>query len=314
MLRRRVWETDMATFKGSKFSDEINASTGNDRIYGLAGDDIIYGTDGNDYIDGGKGWDVVDYTSYNGSLTVTLSDHGKTLVYGDGVLRDRLVNVEEITGGAGDDNFTGNDYNNIFSGGAGDDVFTASKGSDVYRGGEGFDTMDYSDVGTGVKFRVTGVDTVKVTGGMGGYDILDSVENIIGTRYADTIKGDASDNYLLGMAGNDHLSGSAGGDVLNGGLGNDVLAGGSGADIFEFTDTNGVGIGVDTITDFDATGNNHDFIDLGGIATMSSYTELYGDSRIYQSGDDVIIDAAKGDEIIVKNVDIHDMTADRFIF
>jgi len=114
-------------------------------------------------------------------------------------------------------------------------------------------------------------------------DVLDDVENVVGSAFADHISGDAADNALYGENGNDTLSGAGGDDQLFGGQGTDRLDGGDGAD----TLTGGAGADLltggagpdvfiadgtaDQITDFDPTtgvaddGNqNNDFVDLSG--------------------------------------------------
>ncbi len=75
------------------------------------------------------------------------------------------------------------------------------------------------------------------TGGAGN-DFLQAIENVEGSKYHDTLKGNAGDNVLKGGAGNDTLDGKAGNNVLTGGAGNDI---------FKFTT-----IGhADKITDYD---------------------------------------------------------------
>ena len=69
--------------------------------------------------------------------------------------------------------------------------------------------------------------------GYGGYDVLFSVENIIGSNFNDIIRGrDDAANFLYGGAGNDLLYGEAGNDALNGGHGDDTIDGGKGNDFF----------------------------------------------------------------------------------
>lgn len=69
--------------------------------------------------------------------------------------------------------------------------------------------------------------------GDGGYDILYSIENIIGSKFADVIHGRGdSANLLSGGAGNDILYGEAGNDTLIGGTGDDILYGGADDDLF----------------------------------------------------------------------------------
>nr|WP_298095565.1 M10 family metallopeptidase C-terminal domain-containing protein [uncultured Shinella sp.] len=301
----------MALIKGTKFADKLSGTWGNDTLYGEAGNDVFYASGGYDRIDGGAGWDRVDYSSYAGRLSVVLNGAGKSYVYANGVLHDTLVSIEEITGGSGDDYFVGNAYDNIFSGGKGHDYFVASAGNDAYRGGAGYDMLDFSAIKAGLRFDINaanGVTSVRYAGG--GLNTMTGVENIIGTKFGDVIKGDGANNYFQGEGGNDTLSGGAGGDVLNGGAGTDRLTGGADADIFEFVS----GFGRDTITDFDARGGDHDFIDLSGVATIASFQQLFYGHRIYQSGSDVLIDAARDDVIVLKNVDISDLSASHFLF
>ncbi len=69
--------------------------------------------------------------------------------------------------------------------------------------------------------------------GHGSYDILYSVENIIGSNFNDIIHGrnDVA-NLLYGGAGDDALYGEGGNDTLNGAQGNDTIYGGTGNDFF----------------------------------------------------------------------------------
>ena len=48
----------------------------------------------------------------------------------------------------------------IISGGAGNDIFIGSRGNDTYNGDEGFNTLDYSQLGTGVTLGAKG-DVIK---------------------------------------------------------------------------------------------------------------------------------------------------------
>jgi Ca2+-binding RTX toxin-like protein len=54
-------------------------------------------------------------------------------------------------------------------------------------------------------------------------DVLASIENVTGSRGADTIMGDGIPNVIKGGGGNDKLSGAGGNDTLHGGAGNDTL-------------------------------------------------------------------------------------------
>lgn len=177
-----------------------------DLIDGLAGNDTITGLDGNDTLIGGTGRDTL---------------------FGMG-------GFDLLDGGAGNDKLYG---------GAGDDVLRpdgGAIGSDYVDGGDGIDTVDYSNSagtrGVRIDLRITGVqDTLGA-----GRDTIINVENVTGTKFADTLTGTLGDNLLSGGAGNDTLYGLAGQDRMFGGAGNDKLYGGDGNDIIS-PDDDGVG-------------------------------------------------------------------------
>ena len=84
--------------------------------------------------------------------------------------------------------------------------------------------------------------------GLGGWDKIKGVENILGSSYADNLTGDFTANILSGGSGRDALKGGAGDDTLIGGLESDVLTGGDGSDVFIFNTA--LANNVDTILDF----------------------------------------------------------------
>lgn len=113
-----------------------------------------------------------------------------------------------------------------------------------------------------------------------------------GGEGADTISGDSGANGLFGLGGNDTLDGRGGDDRLEGGTGDDTLTGGLGDDLFVFVD----GGGRDTITDFMSGAGSEDRIDLGGVASISNFTDLLaaavqvgGNTEISLGGDDTIV-------------------------
>jgi Ca2+-binding RTX toxin-like protein len=61
-------------------------------------------------------------------------------------------------------------------------------------------------------------------------DIYFSIENLIGSDFADLMGGTPSANALTGGGGSDWLIGQEGADTLSGGAGNDILDGGAGGD------------------------------------------------------------------------------------
>jgi Ca2+-binding RTX toxin-like protein len=152
----------------------------------------------------------------------------------------------------GDDIVKGAANNDRLFGGEGNDILTGGAGADRVDGGNGNDTATYQG-SAAVSVNLT---TGAASGGDAAGDILTSIENLTGSKNADTLTGDGNDNILNGAAGNDTLNGGGGNDsliggsgidVLKGGIGDDTLVGGSSADKL-----NG-GAGIDTASYSGAT-------------------------------------------------------------
>lgn len=102
------------------------------------------------------------------------------------------------------------------------------------------------------------------------------IENVIGTRFDDTIFGNYWNNVLSGESGNDNINGGDGADIIDGGVGADVLDGGGnigGDTVSYFTSVSGVHINLgrgiysggtaegDTLSNFqNIIGSNYDDI------------------------------------------------------
>lgn len=156
-----------------------------------------------------------------------------TLDGGDG--DDRLNganNADQVFGGAGNDSLFGGKSADLLDGGDGDDVLFGQVGNDSLYGGNGTDTIDYAagDAVTVNLALLVGGSTVSVVGVFNGTDILLSIENVIGSAFADSLTGDLGVNVLTGGAGNDSLFASDGADTIDGGNGDDLIAGGAGGD------------------------------------------------------------------------------------
>src|SRR6185369_6289977 len=142
---------------------------------------------------------------------------------------DTLVDIEYVQGSAYNDVLYGGAGNETLSGGSGDDGLFGSAGDDELNGGPGGDLVDYSLAAFGVT-----VDLASGTASGGaGNDTLLGIEQVWGSSYNDTFRGDAFANGLFGLEGNDDLSGNAGNDILGGGSGTDHLTGGLGDDVLE---------------------------------------------------------------------------------
>ena len=168
---------------------------------------------------------------------------------------DKLVGAggeDELTGLGGNDFLSGGGGNDDLDGGAGDDTLEGGPGADALNGGangSAGDTVTYAGSAEAVRVNL---GKAEYTGGDAEGDVFENVENIIGSAFADWLRGDTNDNRLTGGAGddtligggggNDILSGGEGDDTLNGGEGDDTLIGGAGADLLTG------GPGVDTIS------------------------------------------------------------------
>ena len=138
---------------------------------------------------------------------------------------------EALYGNDGADRLEPGGTSNLASGGAGDDTFVMTPGvNSIVRGGSGRDTLDYAPYPRGVAVSLARISP------------RHSIENVIGTPFADKLVGDRGPNELIGGGGNDTILGGSGDDTLLGGDGDDLLSGGAGADMFDG------GSGNDTVT------------------------------------------------------------------
>ncbi len=248
--------------------DQLSGAAGDDRLRGEGGADALFGGDGNDILSGGSSGDALDggagydYASYAASTTgVTVFMAGTYLNTGEAV-GDSYVSIEGVMGSAfadliggtnGGDALRGEDGNDWLLGAGGDDFLVGGLGNDVMEGGLGRDVMDgqsgddvasYREASAGVTvwFTNSGMNQGEAYG-----DQIVNVENLWGSDFADTLKGDDNGGQVYGFAGVDTLDGLGGDDSMNGGAGADTLTGGTGADTFFFLQPSE---GGDTITDF----------------------------------------------------------------
>jgi hypothetical protein len=72
-----------------------------------------------------------------------------------------------------------------------------------------------------------------------GRDVLDAIEDLVGSQYADALLGDSNANRFFGGEGDDALSGFGGDDYLDGGAGTNTNDGGEETDTCVNPDTAG---------------------------------------------------------------------------
>jgi len=127
--------------QGTDLPDLILGSSGDDTLYPGAGNDVALGFSGNDTIiagagngddlyDGGDGVDTITYTSTTLGIVVDLQ---LGVASGEEIQNDTLANIENVTGGKGQDILKGDDNANILTGGEGDDRLEGRGGLDTAR-------------------------------------------------------------------------------------------------------------------------------------------------------------------------------------
>jgi Ca2+-binding RTX toxin-like protein len=181
-------------------------------------------------------------------------------------------------------------------------------GSDtVVFSGQGFAYEDDKLVGGNVteivykafeadRYVVSDIDW-DVTGGLpgvfnGGADLFAGDDIFIGSRVGDSLRAEG---------GNDYIRGGQGQDIIAGGEGDDRLRGGRDSDTFYFR----TGDGMDTIVDFDTSGRRQDVIRILDVEEISELT-------VRQRHGDVVIEFGGEDKIILRHVDLDDLSPRNF--
>jgi Ca2+-binding RTX toxin-like protein len=184
--------------------DDIEGEEGNDTIEGGSGDDRLHGWRGDDTVKGGPGADTILFTG--GAAQGATVDLNQTGAQNTGEGLDTLAEIENVVGSAVADTLTGTAAVNVLDGGAGDDTLDGRGGADELRGDAGTDAVSYAGAPGAVTIDLGSI--TQVTDG----DRLNSVEDVIGSPFADTLTGNAVANRIVGGAGTDVVAAGAGAD------------------------------------------------------------------------------------------------------
>lgn len=203
----------------------------------------------------------------------------------------QLINAGKIIGdvwlGAGDDtiDMRSGKINGVVDGGAGDDDYYVGKG-----GGQLTEKID------------------------SGWDTIYSNRNItLATNFEEltllgkkSINGTGNEghNEIFGNAGANSMHGKGGNDFVGGGRGNDDLRGGGGADDFVFHD----GDGRDIVHDFEVGQDQVALLDFG----FDDFADVV--PLMSQHGGDTWISLGGGDRVVLKNVDMGELTDEMVVF
>lgn len=216
--------------RGTECADLIVLQGGGPHtVEGGGGNDIIIGSAGVDTIDGGEGNDLIRGRRSNDTIR---GDGGDDVIYG-GIGDDTLLGGtgnDILDGGAGADGMEGED---------GDDLLRGGQGENLFKGNEGFDTFSFADAvspqvkqgpwgsnfgdfpgkegGVIIDLEAgTATDALTKEGGQddtkSGLRLADKPERIVGSPYADWIKGTTGKESIDGGPGADLIEGRGGGD------------------------------------------------------------------------------------------------------
>ncbi|WHO71514.1 calcium-binding protein [Rhizobium sp. BT03] len=168
---------------GGTGNDTLNGGAGNDVLDGGIGNDILAGGAGADQLIGGAGTDTASYANAAAAITINL----KTGVHTGDAAGDTFSSIEVFQGSSSKDTFVGN-------------------GTAVtFNGGVGTDTVSYSSSAAAVNVTLgaSGVTTVASGGDAEGNSLV-SIEQVIGSAFADTLGSTATSTQMLqGGGGND---------------------------------------------------------------------------------------------------------------
>ena len=199
---------------GTAADDDLRTPPGGAVVCGLAGDDELRGDAGDDLLVGGSGVDLASYGDAAAGVQVHLGA-GTSAGWGD----DELRSVEGVIGSRFDDAIVGGNGADLLRGKAGNDDLSGGAGDDAIEGGSGRDRLDLSSAPRNVR-----VDLGAGEARGQGSDLVSGVEDVVGSRFGDALRGDGSDNGIDGGPGDDSMNGLAGDDRLTGGDGTDTLA------------------------------------------------------------------------------------------
>ena len=171
------------------------------------------------------------------------------------------------------------------------DSFRGAGGGDVLQGGLGDDTYNISDIhDVAVENAGEGIDTVASTV---SYTLGANIENLSLIRDLTYGGGNSLNNILTGGTGSQILDGKGGDDILTGGVGNDIFVMSRGG-------------GHDAVTDFQ---NGVDQVRLDNFG-LTSFNQVK--SLLVQQGADVSLNLATGEQVLFRNHQVSDFSAQDF--
>ena len=271
---------------GSDHADVLIGTAGPNRLEGGAGADVLVGGVGADVMVGGDGSDIFGVEDPGDVVIETESRRdigGDDWVYAfvSATLPDNVENLRILGTGALD--ATGNGLDNLL---------IAGDGANRIDGAAGIDTVSYQDAQSAVAVSLA-LGGAQATGGSGS-DTLVSIENLVGSSFADALTGNAGDN---------RLDGGAGADALAGGDGHDTYVVDNLGDTITETNASAAG-GIDLVissVDFTLGANVENLRLLGG--TLTGRGNTLDNTLIAGAGDNLLDGGAGNDTVSYEDAD-----------
>ena len=279
----------------------INVGSG---VFGLAGGNAFEGRAGNDSIKG-NGATRIDYPAAAAGVDVDLL-RGTAFALADAnseaaksVGTDTFSGVFRVRGSGWGDKLSGGGSGAIY-GNVALEGFEPGPGNDTVDGRGGADEVAYNSPtwpsmrGVVIDMNITNGPQV-TEDGYGGKDTLIAIESIIGSEFADHIKGSINNAGLFQLT-----------EVLEGGKGNDTLDGGSqGYDEVQYGQSPaGIVINLLSGTASDGWGNTDTLISIEGIEGSAWNDVITGDAgnnRLDGRGGNDTLDGGAGTDWVEYN-------------
>ncbi|MBO9559381.1 MAG: hypothetical protein J7515_12490, partial [Caulobacter sp.] len=232
------------------------------------------------------------------------------------ITNEGLLGIENATGSNYNDRLYGTVGDNVLKGLAGDDQIWGRDGNDTIEGGAGadamageggFDRLSYAGSSAGVYVDLS---TGEAFGGDADGDTFSGFEAVVGSKFADQLKGNAADNWLEAGGGDDWLIATAGNDVYQGGDGKDFIDYSAGAEgvyliLSSYTPTfqyNGTG--------YTGLATGHTYNNIEGVVGTAFTDFLYGgegdQTFVGGKGNDYLAGAAGADTYVISRGDGYD--------
>jgi Ca2+-binding RTX toxin-like protein len=234
--------------------EEVWGSIGNDTILGTGADEAFYSFNGNDSIVAGGGQDRVGFQFTVG--LVPAGTRGVTVNLVTGIAQDAWGGTDTLSGV---ERITGTAFADSMLGGAEQNRFRGRAGNDTLDGGLGGDYAEYNNATAGATVNLT---TGTATDGEGGTDLLISIENAIGSTFADRLTGVAQ-----GGRSTSDLRGGSGSDTLVGILGEFVRA-----DYADQTVGLTINLGAGTVND--GRGGIDTLVNIRGVTLFGDFNDV----------------------------------------